>query len=110
MKNRSKDIAFAIVIFVVAYLAYAQIHQDNNARRHIKEIQTIRMALQDSVSVLKSSTARRDNELRDMIRRDMELIDTLNATLSRLNKSSKDIDHKIKINKKMIDQLWKENN
>jgi hypothetical protein len=101
----------AIILFVVflAYILYAQIRQDAKFNRQLKEIRDVRKAMEDSVNVLKERTALRDRELRDIIKRDMEIIDTLNVTLAKLNKSSRAIEEKIEENKQIIDQLWKTN-
>jgi hypothetical protein len=73
------------------------------------EIEKVRKAMEDSLRIIHKKTEKRDKELRDLIKRDMEIIDTLNVTLSKLNKSSKVIEDKIEQNKKAIDRLWNAN-
>jgi hypothetical protein len=101
--------AIILLVAVLGYVVYAQLRQDIKFNSQLKEIQEVRKAMEDSVKVLKERTASRDIELRDIIRRDMEIIDTLNVTLAKLNKSSKVIDGKIQENKQIIDRLWQNN-
>lgn len=110
MNNRSPNIIFIAMALTAAYLIFSQFRHETRVKDQLREIESIRKALQDSVSILKKTTARRDRDLREAIRRDMELVDTLNATLSRLNRSSREIDIKIELNKKAIDRLWNDNN
>jgi hypothetical protein len=102
--------AIILSVIFLAYVVYAQFRQDAKFNRQLKEIQEVRKAMEDSVKILKERTAFRDLELRDIIRRDMEIIDTLNVTLAKLNKSSQVIDGKIEENKQIIDRLWQNNN
>jgi E3 ubiquitin-protein ligase DOA10 len=101
--------AIALVLFV-GYFIFAQVNQHSKFKDQLEEIQSVRLAMEDSVRVLKERTRMRDLELRDLIRRDMELLDTLNVTLAKLNKSSRVIEQKIEENKEIIDRLWKTDN
>jgi hypothetical protein len=104
-----KRSAIVLGIVLLGYVLYSQIRQDAKFNSQLKEIRDVRKAMEDSVNVLKERTALRDHELRDIIRRDMEIIDTLNVTLAKLNKSSNAIEQKIEENKQIIDRLWKTN-
>lgn len=98
-----------LVIVVFAYSIYAQVRQDTRFNDQLKEIQNVRLAMEDSVRILKQRTAVRDQELRELIKRDLEILDTLNLTLAKLNRSSKAIESKIEENKKAVDRLWAAN-
>ena len=101
--------AILLVLFV-GYFIFSQVNQHSKFQDQLEEIQSVRLAMEDSVRVLKERTRMRDLELRDLIRRDMELLDTLNVTLAKLNRSSKVIEQKIEENKEIIDRLWKTDN
>jgi hypothetical protein len=100
--------AILLLVFIAVFL-YFERNNDERFLKKLQEIEDARVAIEDSVRVLKIRTIARDRELRDIIKRDLEIIDTLNLTLRKLNKSSEAIEQKIENNKKTIDELWKQN-
>ena len=100
--------AIFLLIFIIVFV-YFDRSSDQRFLKKLQDIEDARMAIEDSVRVLKARTIERDRELRDIIKRDLEIIDTLNLTLQKLNKSSQAIEQKIENNKKTIDELWKQN-
>jgi hypothetical protein len=99
-------VTLAALILFVAFYFYRMGKQDEKFKEQLKEIQNVRKALADSVESIQKRTQVRDEELRGVIKRELEIIDTLNVTLKRLNNSSKAIETKIEENKKTIDDLW----
>jgi hypothetical protein len=106
--NQLKKYGVAIVLgaFICFYF-YWQGKQDALFNEKIREIENVRKSLEDSVNILRKKTAARDENLRKLILRDLQLIDTLNYTLKKLNSGSKDIERKINEHKTKIDELWK---
>jgi hypothetical protein len=99
-------LAFVLVVFIGFYF-YRQGQEDAEFKQKIREIEQIRKSLDDSVKVLKAKTAARDENLRKLILRDLQIIDTLNHSLKKLNSGAKDIERKIIEHKTKIDELWK---
>lgn len=107
-KLRKYAVAIALAVFIGFYF-YRQGREDAAFKQKIQEIEQLRKSLEDSVKSLKERTAARDEHLRKLILRDLQIIDTLNHTLKRLNTGSKDIERKIIEHKSKIDELWKNN-
>ena len=105
-KLRKYAVAIVLVAFIGFYF-YQQGKEDAVFKQRIQEIEQVRKSLEDSVKSLKERTAVRDESLRKLILRDLQLIDTLNYTLKKLNTGSKDIERKIIEHKSKIDELWK---
>lgn len=103
---RKYALAFLLLLFIGFYF-YQQGREDAEFNQKIQEIEQIRKSLEDSVKVLKERTAARDEHLRKLILRDLQIIDTLNHSLKKLNSGSKDIERKIIEHKTRIDELWK---
>lgn len=96
-----------LLVLFIGYYIYRQGSDDAAFKQKIQQIEQLRKSLEDSVSVIKQKTAERDENLRKLILRDAEIIDTLNSTLKKLNAGSKDIERKINDHKNKIDELWK---
>ncbi len=107
--NKDKIISFLPYIIIAVFLAwyfYYQGKQDARIENQLQQIVSIRKALDDSVKVIKLKTTERDEKLRAVIYRDMEIMDTLNVVLQKLNKNSQAIEIKIENHKKTLDDLW----
>lgn len=103
---RKYAVAFVLIVFIGVYF-YRQGQEEAEFKQKIQEIERIRKSLEDSVNLLKARTAARDENLRKLILRDLQIIDTLNHTLKKLNSGSRDIERKIIEHKTKIDELWK---
>lgn len=103
---RKYGVAIVLAAFMLFYF-YQQGKEDAVFREKIRQIEQVRKSLEDSVQILKQKTAERDERLRKLILRDLEIIDTLNHTLKKLNIGSKEIERKIEQHKSKIDILWK---
>ncbi|HTH57082.1 MAG TPA: hypothetical protein VL728_13625 [Cyclobacteriaceae bacterium] len=103
---RRYALAFVLVAFI-GYYFYQQGREDAEFKQKIREIEQIRRSLEDSVKVVKERTAARDENLRKLILRDLQIIDTLNHSLKKLNSGSREIERKIIEHKTKIDELWK---
>lgn len=102
-------VTLAGLVLFVAFYFYRLGKQDQKFKEQIEEIRKVREALTDSIRTIRAGTQKRDEELRIALKRDLEILDTLNVTLKRLNKSSEAIEGKIEENKKTIDDLWDQN-
>lgn len=107
-KLRKYAVAIVLMAFIGFYF-YQQGREDAGFKQKLQEIEHIRKSLEDSVKSLSERTAARDEHLRKLILRDLQIIDTLNHTLRKLNTGSKDIERKIIEHKSKIDELWKNN-
>jgi vacuolar-type H+-ATPase subunit I/STV1 len=58
---------------------------------------------------LKSTTRERDRVLSSVLKRNLEIIDTLNSIQKTFEKNKQDIDKKIEQSKDVIDDYWKNN-
>lgn len=102
-------VTMAILVLFISFYFYGLGKQDEKFKSQIEEIRKVRKELTDSIKSITMRTQIRDEELRNVLKRDLEIIDTLNVTLQKLNKSSKAIENKIEENKKTIDDLWDQN-
>ena len=106
--NQIQKYGLAILLIAfIGYYFYRQGKEDARFAEKIQQIEQLRISLEDSVKVLKQKTAARDENLRKLILRDLEILDTLNYTLKKLNAGSREIERKINEHKSRIDILWK---
>ena len=98
-----------LIVLFIGFYFFNESYRDKKFQERIQQIESARSALEDSVKALKFKTIERDKVLRDVLRRNLEIIDTLNLTLKRLNAQAGTIDKQIEKSKKNIDELWKNN-
>ena len=99
----------AVLAIFIGWQFYVEGKQDAEFTQKIAQIENARKVLEDSIVALKAITTIRDEKLRAVIVRDMEIMDTLNVTLKRLNSNSKAIENKIDTQIKTLDDLWNDN-
>jgi seryl-tRNA synthetase len=100
--------AILIVLFA-GFVLFDRNQQDKNFENEIRKIDSARQALRKKVDSLNSKTRERDSVLGKILKRNLEIIDTLNVLQKTLAKNKQDIDKKIEASKEVIDDYWKNN-
>jgi len=95
------------VFMLVFFLSKDQ--QERKFKNEIRKIDRAREALRVQVDSLTSVTRERDLILSKILKRNLEIIDTLNVIQKTLDKNKRDIDQKIEQSKEVIDEYWKTN-
>lgn len=83
--------------------------QTTEFNKKMDQIDAVRKSLMDSITNLQQRTKEHDEKLRKALTQNMQILDTLNSSLIKVNKNSKIIDDKINEQRKTIDDLWKDN-
>ena len=108
----NNKIGYASLILVIGFMAwyfYSKGVSDAKFKTQMDTIEQARKNLEDTVNILKTNTANRDEKLRMTLQKNMSIIDTLNSSLAKVNASSKEIDNQIETNKQTINELWNNN-
>jgi hypothetical protein len=107
MNNKTGYLALLLVIGFISWYFFTK--GDDGFKTQMDHIEIAQDTLNDRVTKLKTTTANRDEKLRTALQVNMHIVDTLNASLAKINVSSKEIDDQIETNKKTINELWDNN-
>jgi methyl-accepting chemotaxis protein len=107
MNNKTGYLSLLLVIGFISWYLFTK--GDAGFKTRMEHIENVQKTLNDSVSRLKTATANRDEKLRTALQANMHIVDTLNASLAKINVRSKEIDDQIETNKKTIHELWDTN-
>lgn len=108
-KDMNKYIRYAgiaLLIIFLGWVLYDRHEQNEDVKAQLNKIDSARQSLEDSVNVIKTNTADRDERLRSSLQNSMETVDTLNASLKKVNASSDAINAQIENQKQTINDLW----
>jgi hypothetical protein len=97
-----------LIIFIAIYF-YKDGARNAEFKQKMEEIDKIRVSLMDTLTNVKKRTDQRDEKLKEALRTGMNILDTLNSSLNKVNKNTKIIDSQIAKNQKSIEDLWKNN-
>lgn len=97
-----------LMVLFVGFILFGKI-QERNFRAEILKIDRAREALQIQVDSLNSRTRERDLALSKILKRNLEIMDTLNSIQRTFRKEKQAIDKKIEESKEVIDDYWKNN-
>ena len=93
----------------MVFLLISRNQQEKKFQHEIRKIDSAREALQLKVDSLNSKTRERDRLLSKVLKRNLEIVDTLNSLQKTLEKNKRAIDKKIEASKEVIDEYWKNN-
>ena len=96
-------------VFVVWFF-FNQGKQQEKLRKKMEEIENGRKKIEQEVMLLKSNTDSSETRLQNLLLHNNEIIDTLNTSLRKLNKSASFIDKQIDSTENEIDKLLKDKN
>jgi vacuolar-type H+-ATPase subunit I/STV1 len=97
-----------LMVLFVGFIFFGKV-QDANFKKEIRKIDSAREALRIQVDSLNTKTRERDLVLSKILKRNLEIIDTLNSIQNTLRKDKREIDKKIEESKEVIDEYWKNN-
>ena len=109
MTRGIKYLPTVLLVLFIGFFFFNNHQQEKNFRNEIRKIDSAREALRTKVDSLNSKTRERDIALSKILKRNLEIIDTLNLVQKNLERSKQDIDKKIEESKAVIDQYWKNN-
>lgn len=95
-------------VFVIWFF-YNQGKQQEKLRKKMQEIENGRKKIEEAVMLLKNNTDSSEVRLQNILLHNNQIIDTLNTSLRKLNKSSSFIDKQIDSTESEIDKLFKNN-
>jgi hypothetical protein len=107
MNNKTGYLSLLLVIGFISWYFFTK--GDAGIKTRMEHIENAQKMLNDSVTRLTTATINRDEKLRTALQENMHIVDTLNASLAKINVSSKEIDNQIETNKKTIHELWDNN-
>lgn len=105
----NKNLPTIILTLLIGFLFLTRNQDEDNFKSEIQKIDSAREALQQKVDSLNLKTRERDRLLSSVLKRNLEIIDTLNSIQKTLEKNKQDIDKKIEQSKDVIDDYWKNN-
>lgn len=109
MARGIKYLPTILLVTFVGYFFFSTHLQEKNFKNEIRKIDNAREALRVKVDSLNLKTRERDIALSKILKRNLEIIDTLNLLQKNLERNKQEIDKKIEENKAVIDQYWKNN-
>ena len=98
-----------LIILFIIFLLISRNQQEKLFKHEIRKIDSAREALSLKVDSLNSKTSERDRLLSKVLKRNLEIMDTLNFLQKTLEKDKRAIDKKIEASKAVIDEYWKNN-
>lgn len=108
----TRGLKYLPTIFLVSFIGFfffSNHQQEKNFKNEIRKIDSAREALRAKVDSLNLKTRERDIALTKILKRNLEIIDTLNLLQKNLERNKQEIDKKIEESKEIIYQYWKNN-
>ncbi len=109
MNTKTGYLSLFLMIGFISWYFFTKGNNEGSFKTRMEHIEETQKILNDSVTKLKTATASRDEKLRTALQENMHIVDTLNASLAKINVNSKEIDNQIETNKKTIHELWDNN-
>ncbi|HEU5291936.1 MAG TPA: hypothetical protein VFU05_14900 [Cyclobacteriaceae bacterium] len=108
MSRGVEYLPIVLMVLFVGFILFGKI-QESNFKQEVRKIDSAREALRIQVDSLNKKTRERDLALSRILKRNLEIIDTLNFIQKTFRKDKQDIDKKIEESKGAIDAYWKNN-